>query len=75
MWVGAIPTIAYALLIANRHAWVQVIMVACIMLIILLSLFVALSLQYPFTGEVSISPEVFQDLLESFHRRLLESGS
>ena len=75
LWVGAIPTIAYALLIANRHAWVQVIMVACIMLIILLSLFVALSLQYPFTGEVSISPEVFQDLLESFHRRLLESGS
>ena len=42
--------------------------------IVLLSLLVALSLQYPFTGDVSIQPEAFRDLLESFHQRLLTAG-
>lgn len=74
LFVGAVPTILYSLLFANRHAWVQVIITAFIMLIILLSLLVALSLQYPCTGEVSIHPEAFQDLLESFHQRVLEAG-
>jgi hypothetical protein len=74
LFVGAVPIIAYSLLFANRHAWVQVVITAFIMLIVLLSLLVALSLQYPFTGEVSIGPEAFRALLESFHQRLLESG-
>ena len=72
--VGAVPTIVYSLLFANQHAWVQIIITAFIMLIVLLSLLVALSLQYPFTGEVSITPEAFRDLLEAFHQRLLESS-
>lgn len=73
--VGAGPALIYSLLFANRHGWVQVVITSFIMLIILLSLMVTLYLQYPFTGEVSIHPEVFQDLLASLHQRLLEAGA
>ena len=72
--VGAAPTVGYTLLFANKHGWVQVLITMSIMVIVLLSLLVALSLQYPFTGDVSIQPEAFRDLLESFHQRLLTAG-
>lgn len=75
LFVGAIPTVVYSLLFANRHAWVQITITTFIMLIVLLSLLVALSLQYPFTGEVSITPEAFQNLQESFRQRVLEAGT
>ena len=35
---------------------------------------VRMDIFYPFTGEVSITPEAFRDLLEAFHQRLLESS-
>ena len=35
-----------------------------------LSLLVLLSLQYPFTGDVSISPNAMQILLDSFQERV-----
>jgi hypothetical protein len=66
---GAAPTIGYTLLFANKHGWVQVLVTMSVMSIVLLSLLVMFSLQYPFTGDVSIQPEAFRDLLESFHRR------
>lgn len=72
--VGAMPTIGYTLLFANKHGWVQVLITMSIMLIVLLSLLVMLSLQYPFTGDVSIQPEAFRDLLESFQQRLMSAG-
>ena len=72
--VGAGPTIGYTLLFANKHAWVQVLITLSITLIVLLSLLVILSLQYPFTGDVSIHPEAFHDLLETFQRLLLAAG-
>ncbi len=67
--IGAVPTIAYPLLFSNRHAWVQVAITGCIMLIVLLGLLVTLSLQQPFSGEVRIQPEAFRQLLDSFHHR------
>lgn len=72
--VGAIPAIGYTLLFANKHGWVQVLITMSIMLMILMSLLVLLSLQYPFTGDVRIQPEAFRDLLESFHQRLMSAG-
>lgn len=72
--IGAFPTIGYTLLFANRHGWVQALITGSVTLIVLLCLLVALSLQYPFTGDVSIQPEAFCDLLESFHQRLLAAG-
>ncbi|RPI37255.1 MAG: DUF4239 domain-containing protein [Nitrospiraceae bacterium] len=69
--IGAVPTVAYPLLFSNEHAWVQVVIMGCIMMIVMLGLLVTLSLQHPFSGEVSIQPDAFRDLLDSFHHRLL----
>lgn len=67
--IGAVPTVAYPLLFSNKHAWVQIAIMGCIMLIVTLGLLVILSLEHPFSGEVSIQPEAFQQLLDSFHQR------
>jgi len=67
--IGAVPTVAYPLLFSNRHAWVQVVIMGCIMLIVMLGLLVTLSLQHPFSGEVRIQPEAFRQLLDSFSHR------
>ncbi len=67
--VGAVPTVAYPLLFSNKHAWVQVVIMGCIMLLVILGLFVILSLQHPFSGAVSIQPEAFRQLQDSFHLR------
>jgi hypothetical protein len=67
--IGAVPTVAYPLLFSSRHAWVQVVIMGCLMLIVMLGLLVTLSLQHPFGGEVRIEPEAFRDLLDSFHHR------
>ncbi len=67
--IGAVQTIAYPLLFSSRHAWVQVVIMGCLMLIVMLGLLVTLSLQHPFSGEVRIEPEAFRDLLDSFHHR------
>ncbi|MDO8281774.1 MAG: DUF4239 domain-containing protein [Thermodesulfovibrionia bacterium] len=68
--IGAVPTVAYSLLFSSKHAWVQIVIMGCIMLIVMLGLLVTLSLQHPFSGDVRIEPEAFRDLLDSFHMRL-----
>lgn len=73
--IGAVPAVAYPLLLSCKHAWVQVVIMGSIMLIVMLGLLVTLSLQYPFSGGVSIEPEAFRELLDSFHQRLLQSPS
>jgi hypothetical protein len=73
--IGAVPTVAYPLLFSNKHAWVQVVIMGCIMMIVMLGLLVTLSLQHPFSGEVSLDPEAFRELLDSFHQRLLAPPS
>lgn len=69
--IGAVPTVAYPLLFSNKHAWVQVAIMASIMLIVMLGLLVTLFLQHPFSGGAGIAPEAFRELLDSFHQRLL----
>lgn len=70
LWIGAVPTVAYTLLFSNRHAWVQILITGSIMMIVMLGLLVTLSLQYPFSGKVSIRPDAFGELLDSFRQRL-----
>ncbi|MFI5181917.1 MAG: DUF4239 domain-containing protein [Thermoanaerobaculia bacterium] len=71
--IGAVPNVAYTLLLSNKHTWVQVAIMGSIMLIVLLGLLVTLSLQHPFTGDVSVQPEAFRELLDSFHQRLAQT--
>jgi hypothetical protein len=70
LFVGAVPTIGYTLMFANGNRAVQVLVTASIILIVLLGILVAMELQYPFTGEISIRPDAVADLLESFRQRL-----
>lgn len=69
--IGALPAVAYTLLLSARHHWVQVVNTGFVLLIVLMCLFVTLSLQYPFTGDVSIQPEAFQALLDALRHRPL----
>ena len=73
--IGAVPTVAYPLLFSSRHAWVQIAITGSILLIVTLGLLVTLSLQTPFSGEVSIAPDAFREVLESFHERLSKDPS
>jgi hypothetical protein len=68
--IGGVVTVAYTLLFSNKHAWVQVVIMGNIMLLVMLGLLVTLSLQHPFSGGVSIQPEAFEDLLDSFSLRM-----
>jgi hypothetical protein len=70
--IGAVPTVAYTLLFSNKHAWVQAVNMGSMMLIVMMGLLITLSLQYPFSGNVSIQPDAFQELLVSFHQRLVQ---
>lgn len=73
--IGAVPTAAYPLFFSSRHAWVQIMLMGCIMVIVMSGLLVILSLQHPFSGEVSIQPEAFRQLLADFHERQLAPPS
>jgi hypothetical protein len=73
--IGAVPTVAYPPLFSSRHAWVQAAITGGILVIVMLGLMVTLALQTPFSGEVSIAPDAFREVLESFHKRLLTDPS
>jgi hypothetical protein len=68
--IGAVPAVAYPLLFSCRQQWIQVVVVGSVMMIVMLGLLVTLSLQHPFSGTVSIEPEAFRQLLQSFDTRM-----
>jgi len=70
LFAGGIMTVAYTLLFSYKTEWVQITIVSFVTLMLLLSLVVIISLQFPFTGDVRVSPQPLVDLLESFHHRL-----
>ncbi len=75
MLIGAFPTVAYALLFATKHSWVHVVISSFLMALIVLCLVVAYSLQYPFTGVVSVKPDAFKDLQAAFQHRTIAVGT
>jgi hypothetical protein len=73
MWVflicGGVLTIFYTYLFGARHQRLQGLVIGLLSGLIGFSLFLILSLQYPFTGDISIKPEAFQELSASFTYR------
>jgi hypothetical protein len=67
--LGSVMMIVYTLLFSNKNLWLQLIITVFMMLIVMLGLLVIISLQYPFTGDVSVRPEAFNQLLHDFHLR------
>ncbi len=70
MWVvllaGAIITVAFTYLFGFDKTLMQVLMIGALSLLIGLVLFLILALDYPFRGDISVSPEAFRSLAETF---------
>lgn len=73
LWVflicGGFITVFFTYLFGARHVWLQGVVIALLTWLITFGLFLILSLQYPFTGDLSIKPLPFQDLVKSFEKR------
>lgn len=67
---GAFPSVIFTFLFSTKHGWVHVVVSSFITGLIGMSLLVLLSLQYPFTGDVSVSPDAFRVLLDSVQGRI-----
>lgn len=73
LWVflicGGLVTVFFTYLFGARHLWVHGTVIALLTWLIAFGLFLILSLQYPFTGDISIKPLPFEELVESFKQR------
>lgn len=74
LWVflifGGFVTVFFTYLFGARHLWVQGTVIALLAWLIAFGLFLILSLQYPFTGDISIKPLPFEELVQSFQQRV-----
>jgi hypothetical protein len=66
---GGFLTIFFTYLFGLRFLWLQGLVIALLAWIIGFSLFLVFSLQFPFTGDISIKPAAFQELVQSFKER------
>lgn len=66
---GALITIAFTYLFWTKHASLQAMMVALLSGLIAASLYLTLSLQHPFSGDVKVSSDAFQVLVKSLEER------
>jgi Protein of unknown function (DUF4239) len=64
MIAGGLVTLGYPAFFGTSNLWSQVLMTASLAALVALTLFVALVLDYPFTGAVRISPAPFKQTLE-----------
>ena len=64
MIAGGLVTLGYPAFFGSSNLWSQVLMTASLAALVALTLFVALVLDYPFTGDVRISPAPFEQALK-----------
>ncbi|MEJ2070431.1 MAG: DUF4239 domain-containing protein, partial [Syntrophobacterales bacterium] len=73
LWVflicGGLLTVFFTYLFDVRHLWAQEVVISLLTWLITFGLFLILSLQYPFSGDLSIKPLSFQELVHSFQQR------
>jgi len=71
MWVmlvvGGIVTIAYLYLFAIPDALLQAVMIGSVAGLLAFILFLILSLDHPFAGQVKVTPGAYQDIMNSYH--------
>ena len=70
MWillvVGAFVTIGYLYLFAISNAVLHRLMIGSVTGLLAFILFLILALDHPFAGDVSVTPDAYEDLVESF---------
>ena len=63
---GAVLTLSFTLFFGARSVGAQTLMTGMLAAIIFLALFVAIEIDHPFTGSVSVGPEAMNAALDSF---------
>lgn len=61
--IGGVVTIAFTFFFGTENLKAQIVMTTLLTIVISLILFTVLEFDYPFTGNVSVSPDPFLDLL------------
>jgi hypothetical protein len=64
--IGAVVTLTFTFFFALRNLRVQLLMTAMLSVVIFLALYVALEIDYPFAGPVSVAPEGMRLVLDDF---------
>jgi uncharacterized protein DUF4239 len=71
MWVmlviGGAVTIAYLYLFAIPDAWLQGLMIGSVAGLLAFILFLILALDHPFAGQVKVTPDAYQDVVDLYH--------
>ena len=62
---GGLLTVAYTLLFGSENFGPQLIMTSMLATLIALTLFTIMAFDYPFTGDISIKPDVFRTVLST----------
>jgi hypothetical protein len=63
--VGSFITIAFTMLFGTENIIPHLVMVSLLAALIAITLFTVIAMDYPFTGDISITPEVFKNMLSS----------
>lgn len=75
LWVflvtGGVLTVAFLYFFAPKYVASHALVTASLAGLISFSLFLVMSLQFPFTGDVSVKPDAFRELVVSFQEREL----
>lgn len=66
LFAGGALTIGFALLFGFRKRWLQYVMICSMAAMIGAGLFLTLALDFPFRGDVSVSPEAYETTLQNF---------
>jgi len=77
MWgllvAGGIGMIGFTYLIGTEHGWVQMIVTAFLAGMLAWAVLIVFALADPYSGDVSVQPRAFEDVLKSFDARRAEA--
>jgi hypothetical protein len=65
LFVGSLITIAFTMLFGTENIIPHLIMTSLLAVMIAITLFTVMAMDYPFTGDISIRPDVFTSILSS----------
>ena len=68
LFTGSFITIAFTMLFGTENIIPHLIMVSLLAAMISITLFTVIAMDYPFTGDISIKPDVFINMLSSLMR-------
>jgi len=65
LFAGSFITIAFTMLFGTENIIPHLIMVSLLAALIAITLFTVMAMDYPFTGDISITPDVFKNILST----------